>query len=412
MICKKSTTQCLQTNEIVELVLAGLEPVLRGRKNALFIIPDSTRSMPLPLLFPAINQAAKKSKCHIDYLIALGTHPPLSTEEIGQLLGTESFFESRNNQITRVFNHNWKDKKALTCLGTISEQEVSHITDGLLNIEIPVVINKLILAYDQIVICGPIFPHEVAGFSGGEKYLFPGIAGEEIIHITHWLGALSTSMETIGKMKTPVRQVIQRAAEFIETPIANMAFCIKDKEVFGLFIGDLRATWIEAVKLSTMLNIIYVPEKYRSVLSMPANLYDELWTAAKAMYKLEPVVSDGGELIIFAPNINEISVTHGKSIKLVGYHVKDYFIKQWDQYCNYPWAVLAHSTHLKGKGTFENGIELPRIQVKLATGIPEELCHQINLGYIDPETISPKDWENKSDRLLVKNAGEVLYKSR
>ena len=411
MIDRGSIPHSLQSDEVIEIVANGLQPLLRGRKNSLIIIPDSTRTLPLRLLFPVINQVAKQQMCHIDYLIALGTHPPLSDIEIEQLLGKESLCESREKHGIKIINHDWMNKNSLSCLGKISASEVSEITGGLLEIEIPVVINKLIHSYEQIVICGPVFPHEVAGFSGGEKYLFPGIAGEEIIHITHWLGALSTSMDTIGKADTLVRKIIHRASSFIKTPVVNMAFCLKGKEVFGVFIGDMKETWEEASKLSAKIDITHVPGLYKSVLSIPSNIYNELWTAAKAMYKLEPVVADGGELIIFAPHLCEISLTHGDCIKKVGYHVRDFFINQWDSYQDYPWAVLAHSTHVKGKGVFKEGIEIPRIHVKLSTGISKELCQKINLEYIDPDSISFADWENSKDRLLVHNAGETLYRS-
>ena len=65
-------------------------------------------------------------------------------------------------------------------------------------------------------------------------------------------------------------------------------------------------------------------------------MYDELWIAGKCMYKLEPVVADGGELIIYAPHVDEISVTHGKHIEEIGYHCRDYFLKQWDQFKHLP----------------------------------------------------------------------------
>jgi hypothetical protein len=130
------------------------------------------------------------------------------------------------------------------------------------------------------------------------------------------------------------------------------------------------------------------------------------------MYKLEPVVADGGKLIIYAPHIHEIAVAHDKTIRAVGYHTRDYFLKQWDQFKHYPWGVLAHSTHVKGIGTFENGVEKARIECILATGIPEATCRQINLGYMDPASINPADYANREAEgiLHVPKAGEVLYR--
>ena len=151
---------------------------------------------------------------------------------------------------------------------------------------------------------------------------------------------------------------------------------------------------------------------FHTVLSCAPPMYDELWVAGKCMYKLEPVVADGGELIIFAPHLHEISVTHGKLIAEIGYHVRDYFTKQWDRFQDYPWGVLAHSTHVRGTGTFDNGLEQPRVRVTLASQIPAEVCEQINLGYRDPATIDVESFANRESEgvLLVRKAGEYLYR--
>jgi nickel-dependent lactate racemase len=141
-------------------------------------------------------------------------------------------------------------------------------------------------------------------------------------------------------------------------------------------------------------------------------MYDDLWTAAKGMYKLEPAIADGGEVIIYAPHITAISYTHGRIIDQIGYHVRDYFLKQWERFKDYPWGVLAHSTHLRGNGTFEKGVEKPRIQVTLSTGIPEERCRRVNLGYLDPAVVDIAEWEGREDEgiLVVPKAGEMLYR--
>ena len=140
-------------------------------------------------------------------------------------------------------------------------------------------------------------------------------------------------------------------------------------------------------------------------------MYDELWTGGKCMYKLEPVLADGGELIIYAPHISEICVTHGKVLLEVGYHCRDYFLKQWDRFQRYPWGVLAHSTHVYGIGTYADGVEKPRARVTLATGIPAETCRRINLGFRDPATVRPDEFANREDEglLLVPKAGEMLF---
>jgi nickel-dependent lactate racemase len=187
---------------------------------------------------------------------------------------------------------------------------------------------------------------------------------------------------------------------------------VKDKKIAGLYVGSPETTWNEAANLSSKLNIVYVDRPYTKVLSVMPEMYEDIWTAAKGMYKLENVVADGGEVIIYAPRISEISYTHGHLIDQIGYHVKDYFVERWDDFKDYPWCVLAHSTHLRGVGTFINKIECPRINVTLATRIPRKRCEQLRLGYRDPDEIEPEMWYGRQSEgiLVVPDAGEILYR--
>ena len=115
--------------------------------------------------------------------------------------------------------------------------------------------------------------------------------------------------------------------------------------------------------------VTYLDRPYRRVLSMMPTKYEDIWTAAKGFYKLEPIVADGGELIIYAPHITQVSVMH-PIITKIGYHNRDYFLGQWDKFRNRPWGDSAHSTHRRGQGRWdpEHG-EQNRVAVTLATGI-------------------------------------------
>ncbi|HEX6480277.1 MAG TPA: lactate racemase domain-containing protein [Ktedonobacteraceae bacterium] len=413
---KGSTTEILAAEDIQQLIAQACDPLPLDERRVLVIIPDGTRTAPIPLFFRLLYEQIGRRVAHLDYLIALGTHPPMTDEAIDQLVGVSADERKELYPNVQIFNHHWNSPGQLQTIGTISRQEAEHLTGGLLVDEIPVTLNRLITGYDQLIICGPVFPHEVAGFSGGAKYLFPGIAGPDIINFTHWLGALITSMKTIGIEDTPVRRVIERAAGFVERPLLCMAMVLQGENLHGLYIGSCKEAWSKAVNLSARLNIITVDQPFRRVLSMPSEMYDDLWTAAKAMYKTEPAIADGGEVIIYAPHITEISYTHGKLIDQVGYHVRDYFLKQWDRFKDVPGTILAHSTHVKGTGTYdaESGIEKARIQVTLATGIPEERCRHVNLGYLDYRKIDLEAWKGREEEgvLIVPHAGEMLYRSK
>jgi len=183
-------------------------------------------------------------------------------------------------------------------------------------------------------------------------------------------------------------------------------------DLAGLYFGSVEEAWSAAADLSTKTHVLYVDKPFKSILSQAPEMYDELWVGAKCMYKMEPVVADGGELIIYAPHIHEISVTHGAIIRELGYHTRDYFLTDWDRFRNYPWGVVAHSTHVRGIGTMEGGVEKPRITVTLATGIPEDVCRSVNLGYRNPAEIDVSCWEgHEADgRLYVPKAEKMLYK--
>jgi nickel-dependent lactate racemase len=383
-------------------------------KRVLIIIPDGTRTMPMPLFYALLEELLGPRVAALDYLVALGTHRPMTDVQLSTLVGRPVVDGRAGRSI--IHNHQWAEADTLRTLGIIPASEISALTGGLLAQDVPVRLNRLILNYDQIVICGPVFPHEVVGFSGGNKYLFPGIAGPEIINLTHWLGAMITNYGVIGSGYTPVRAVIDRAAAFIDRPIACFSLVTTHDGLHGLYYGSAQEAWERASALSSQVHIVWVDRPYRRVLSIMPRLYDDLWTAAKGMYKLEPAVADGGEVVIYAPHIDEVSYTHGALIDQVGYHCRDYFLKQWDRFSAYPGGVLAHSTHLKGLGNYDptTGVETPRIQVTLATDIPRERCARINLGYRDPAKIHVAEWEDREEEgiLVVPRAGEMLYRVR
>ncbi len=402
-----------QVSELVHAALAN--PQLDG-KRILVLIPDGTRTAPIPQMFRLLHQELGKRVAALDYLIALGTHNPMSEEQINRLVGVTPQERETTFKKVQIFNHLWHLPDTFISCGVIPSAEIAEISNGMLHQEVEVRVNKLVTEYDLIMICGPVFPHEVVGFSGGNKYFFPGIGGQEVIDLSHWLGALITCYEIIGTPGiTPVRRLINLAASLITTPKLCLAMVVSPgtNQLAGLYIDKPEPAWEAAAKLSAKLHIKYVDQPFKQVLSVMPKMYDDIWTAAKGMYKLEPVVADGGEVIIYAPHITEFSYTHGEILAQIGYHVRDYFLKQWDKFQHYPGGVLAHSTHLKGMGTFDaiKG-EQARIRVTLATGISPERCAAHNLNYRDPATIEPKEWANREDEgiLLVPKAGEILYR--
>jgi nickel-dependent lactate racemase len=411
MELSRGGTQPLALDEAYEVLKEGLAHEELAGKSVLFIIPDSTRSFPSNFVFTSIHRLLTGKARKLEFLIALGTHRPMSEAAICEMLGLSEEELHGKYGDARVLNHAWDDPASLREIGAISEGRIAELTGGRFSQAVPIAVNKLLFDYDRVIIVGPVFPHEVVGFSGGHKYIFPGVGAPEFINFFHWFAAVITNPKIIGNRDTPVRALIEEAANML--PFRASAFClsVRGAELMGIAYSDsVHRAWTIACELSKKLHIVCCDAPYASVLARAPRMYDDLWTGGKCAYKTESVVADGGELIIYAPHITEVSYTHGKILDAIGYHTRDYFLARWDEFKDFPWGVIAHSTHVKGIGSHVGGVERPRINVKLATGISRERCERINLGYVDYRSIDNAEWQGSPDRLYLDHAGEMLYR--
>jgi nickel-dependent lactate racemase len=397
---------------------------LEGR-SVCVLVPDGTRSCPLPLLLSAVHGALHGRVTRLTFLVALGTHAEMDDGALAAHLGYEPGASADRYPSTTMLNHAWWDPTSFADVGTITADRIAELSNGMLHHTAQVRINRAVVEHDVTLVVGPVFPHEVVGFSGGNKYLFPGVSGRELIDLSHWLGALITSAEIIGTRGiTPVRALINEAESMV--PGERLAFCVVTKSGTGapappgpsaralhsIAFGDPGAAWAAAADVSAASHVRYLNAPVRRVLSLIPTNYDDMWTGAKGFYKVEPVVADGGQVVLYAPHISEISTTHPQ-IAEIGYHCRDYFVKQWDRFKHLHWGDLAHSTHLRGSGTYDKTDgERFRVTVTLATAIPEDLTRSINLDYLDPSEIDPSAWAADPDTLVVPDAGEDLYRLR
>lgn len=411
-----AATGLLTEDAIRETLARGLEGLFAGER-VLVLIPDHTRSLPLPFLFRELVTVLRDA-AQLDFMVALGTHPGLPRESMHRLVGISE--EERTSTFAHVglLNHAWDDPSALTTLGVMDDDEIRAIAGSHWHSSLPrqvqIRLNRAAVEHDHVLILGPTFPHEVVGFSGGAKYLFPGISGAEMIDATHWLGALAGVVGTIGIKDTPVRTMIHAAATRLSTPVTLVALTVEGPGLSGLFIGDHESAWSAAADLSAQKHVRWCDTPFQRVLSCAPAMYDELWTGAKAMYKLEPAVAVGGEVVIYAPHLDTVSHVHGKYIHAVGYHILPYFLADWDRFKHMPLGVLAHSTHLRGSGVMEGDVEVPNVRVTLASRISPEDCAALNLGYMDPDAVNIDEWRDREDEgvLLVPKAGETLFRTR
>jgi lactate racemase len=402
-----------QIRTFVHEQLAGVD--VEGR-SVCVIVPDGTRSCPMPLLLGSVYDALHGRVTRLTVLIALGTHSRMDETQLARHLGYPAgAFADRYSGAT-VINHEWWDPAMFASVGTIGADRIAELSEGRLRQSVEVRLNRTVVEHDVALVVGPVFPHEVVGFSGGNKYFFPGVSSQEVINLSHWLGALITSATIIGtRGTTPVRALIDEAVSLV--PGEKLAFCVVVESgsaaLHSIAFGEPRAAWAAAADVAAEAHVRYLDAPVRRVLSIIPGMYHDIWTAAKGFYKVEPVVADGGEVVLYAPHVGEISATHPE-IHEIGYHCRDYFVKQWDRFRVVPWGVLAHSTHVRGAGTYDEttGEERCRLTVTLATAIPEERVRAVNLNYLDPAEVDPEAWSAYLDTLVVARAGEDLFRLR
>jgi nickel-dependent lactate racemase len=433
----------LTEDEVERFVAEQLAGLDADRRSVCVLVPDATRAFPLPLLVRAVHRALHGRVSRLTVLVALGTHAAMSDDALAAHLGYAGRNLSEVYPGTEVRNHEWWRPETFAHLGTVPAARIEELSEGRMSLDVEVLLNRAVVEHDIALVVGPVLPHEVVGMSGGNKYFFPGVAGQKIIDVSHWLGALITSAEIIGTTGvTPVRALIDEGAALI--PAEKYAFCgvtaesghtrdgdddygaagdggpagpggptAQSPDLHSLSFGDSVSSWADAAEVSAETHVTYLDRPVRRVLSIVPPMYDEIWTGAKGFYKVEPVVADGGEVILYAPHISEIASSHPQ-IHEVGYHCRDYFVKQWERFSGVHWGVLAHSTHLRGAGTYDaaTGEERLRVQVTLATGIPEDVCRAVNLGYRDPATVDVDDFARDPGTLVVPRAGEVLFRLR
>jgi len=400
--------EVLTEDEVTAFVHEALAAADLDGRSVCVIVPDATRSCPLPLLLRAVHSALTGRVSHLTVLVALGTHAAMDEAQLVTHLG------GIYPDLT-VLNHEWWSPQTFVSLGTIGADRVAEISGGLLRQSVDVRLNRAVVEHDVALVVGPVFPHEVVGFSGGNKYFFPGVAGQEVIDLSHWLGALLTSASIIGTPgPTPVRTLIDEAASLIGAE--KLALCVVaqsgSEALHAVAFGDPRSSWAAAAGVSAETHVRYLDKPVRRIVSVMPPKYQDIWTAAKGFYKVEPVVADGGEVILYAPHVTQLAAMHPEIVE-IGYHCRDYFLADWDRFKHLHWGVLAHSTHLRGAGAYDpvQG-ERCRVEVTLATGIPEPVVRKANLGYLDPATIDLAGYENDPDTLVVPNAGETLFRLR
>ncbi len=406
----------LSPSDLREILADALAGISRG-SMVLAIVADKTRDDNTDVLFPLAAQILQEHNIsRYDALIAQGTHSPMSDQEkrikVGGAHGTPI------PGLGQIFDHDWANPEKLANIGRLASAQVKEITGGLIDWPIDLTVNRLLAPgqYDTVLLFGTTMPHEVAGFSGGAKYFFPGVAGPELTHATHWLGALAGVENVIGRVETPTRHLFEAAADFIPARVISLSSVVSRDHgrlrTYALFCGDFREAVRSAAAVSRDVHIKYTGRKYRRVVALLDEHLEDLWVGGKASYRLGPVIEECGELIIYAPHLRTLSAVHGELIKRYGYApletVRELVATSEDLRRNL--CVAAHLAHVSfaGRRTAAGKI-VPRYAITLASAIPEDICRQVNLGYLDPRSFRRESYEGDANTLIVENAGRDLY---
>jgi lactate racemase len=415
LVGRGAPTLALSPEELRDIVAAALADVEAGER-VLAVVPDKTRDDNTDLLFPFAAEILKQNKvARLDALIAQGTHGPMTESEKREKIG---WARIAPGEIGAIFDHQWNREDELVTLGELSAERIDELTDGLMHESVPVRLNALLAPgkYDTVLVFGATMPHEVAGFAGGAKYFFPGVAGPELTHLTHWLGALATIENVIGRIETPTRRVIEAAAEFVPAHVISFT-SVSTRDAGGLrthalFAGDIYESLRRAAAVSREVHIKYIGRRYKRVVALLDRHYDELWVGGKASYKLGSIIEEGGELIIYAPHLTQLSATHGRLIEKYGYapleQVREMVEGSDELRANL--CVAAHLAHVSyGSARNAAGQLTPRYRIVLASAVSEAACRRVNLGFLDHQDFRLEDYQTDPDTLVVEDAGRDLY---
>ena len=407
----------LSADELRAVVAEALARVEPGER-VLAIIPDKTRDDNTDVLFPAAAEALRaRGVGRFDALVAQGTHAPMTDAEKRAKVGLHG--GASPHAPVNIYDHHWDRPEELVTLGELSAERVTELTGGLIAQPVKVNLNRLLAPgrYDTVLVFGATVPHEVAGFAGGAKYFFPGVAGPDLTHATHWLGALASIENVIGRVETPTRRMIEAAAELVPARVVSLNTVVTREDAgrlrtHALFAGDIRQAFRRAAEVSRRVHIKYTGRKYGRVVALLDEHYDELWVGGKASYKLGGVVEEGGELLIYAPHLRAISETHGRLIERYGYapldRVREMVALSEELRSNL--AVAAHLAHVSYAGRRDaSGRVVPRYRITLASALDEETCRRVNLGFMDYRQFRREDYESDTDTLVVERAGRDLY---
>lgn len=276
-----------------------LQKVAKNKKNAVVVIPDITRPMPtstiLPIILNELNAGGIDDK-DIKAVIALGTHRPMTQEEISKMVGQEVLGR------IEVINHAWDDENALLCLGQTPNGTWIDV-------------NKEVYEADVVIGLSSVKPHRGAGWSGGAKIIDPGVCGKRTIDGTHYMTVDFAIQEITGVLNNPIRNEMEAVAKSVGLDFAINLVLNEQDEVVYVSSGDFVLSHKNAVEFAE--KIFRDPQKETGdFLICGAGAWaPDFWTSVQGIFPAEYLVKDGGTVAIFSPCPEGIAPEHPQIVE-------------------------------------------------------------------------------------------------
>lgn len=378
---------------------------LGPRKKVLIIPPDFTRYHSFAGLITGLAWQYYRN-CLSDILPALGTHSPMTSDQIKKMFGSvpETLF--------RV--HDWR--KDVVTLGEVPAEFIEQVSEGRVHYAWPAQVNRRLVEddYDLILSVGQVVPHEVIGMANHNKNIFVGTGGPEGINKSHFLGAVYGMERIMGRADTPVRRVLNYAAQHFSNhlPIVYVLTVVgKDEQgdtaLKGLFIGDDQECFERAADLSLQVNFEMFDRPLKKiVVYLDQAEYKSTWLGNKSIYRTRMAIADDGELIILAPGLREFGEdpTIDRLIRKYGYRTTPEVLRLTGENADLQnnLSAAAHLIH----GSSEN-----RFHITYCPGVlSREEIEGVNFGYADLRTMlriyNPQKLKEGHNRL---NSGEEIF---
>lgn len=345
----------ISNEELKEALVKSIEG--KNLKKVLLLPPDYTRMYSGAGKIVAAYYDMLKDTCDVDIMPALGTHDPMTKEECLAFFGEGVPFE-------KLIVHNWRTD--VVKIGEVPAEYVSEVSEGLVNSKIDVEVNKRLLdkSYDLIISIGQVVPHEVVGMANYSKNIFVGCGGSSMINSSHMLGAFYGMERIMGKDFSPVRKVFDYAQEHYlkDIPLLYVLTVTTNKGdetyIHGMFIGEKRDMFEQAVALSQEINLCHVKEPFKKVVVyLDPREFKSTWLGNKAIYRTRMAIADGGELIILAPGVKKFGEDGAvdKLIRKYGYVGREKVLKltEENQDLKDNLSVAAHLIHGSSDGRFK-----------------------------------------------------------